>query len=421
MVKVYDSEHGLQVLRKGGDSIEVSYRKDKVTFENIESIQDVALEYFKGVDPGEYVIFEADAAGIQARVGALMSQDPALVNLFMTGGDYHSFNAYNILAKHQLFDEITVKFVQQIKTYMEWEPVSITRNGKKIEHTTAKDLRKDDGVDTFGKVESVNTLARPLQGYEEFAKNVKFGRIKKYRTDGKPIGLGVIFGMGATEFARSQLRKDWTVERCQAFIKEFHLEELQAKVIEEHSFITQEDEIAYVTVATFFRNQFFKTYPRLEQWIAECAVKANVGYVVSPFGARRLLPTRTYQGRDDKKSDLKNTANIAVNSPVQEFETIIMAHVMTHADRSIERYKLKGYMIATVHDSVVGFLRKDELELGANLLLKEFMVDFPQNKGIPFFGEMNIADPAKGEVWGLGSREITYKDVCDLKLPVRSR
>jgi hypothetical protein len=207
-----------------------------------------------------------------------------------------------------------------------------------------------------------------------------------------------LFGMAATEFARSQLRKDWTVERCQALIEEFHLEDLRGKVISEHSFITQEDEIAYVTVATFFRNQFFKTYPRLEQWIAECAVKANIGYVVSPFGARRLLPSRTYQGHDDKKSDLKNTANIAVNSPVQEFETIVMAHVMTRANQSLENYKLKGYMIATVHDSVVGFLRKEELELGANLILKEFIVEFPQTNGIPFFGEMNIADPAKGEV-----------------------
>jgi len=128
-----------------------------------------------------------------------------------------------------------------------------------------------------------------------------------------------------------------------------------------------------------------------------------------------------YQGRDDDKAVIKNLSNIAVNSPVQDYETIFMANVMINSREQFKKYGLKSHLIGTVHDSVVGFSHVDDELIAMKILLKEFMTDFPQAKGIPFFGEANIADPLKGEVWGLGKREILYEEVKDVPLPVRMR
>jgi DNA polymerase I-like protein with 3'-5' exonuclease and polymerase domains len=128
-----------------------------------------------------------------------------------------------------------------------------------------------------------------------------------------------------------------------------------------------------------------------------------------------------YQGKDDDKAVIKNLSNIAVNSPVQDYETVFMANVMINARKKFREYGLKSHLIGTVHDSVVGFSHVDDEMIALKILLKEFMVDFPQANGIPYFGECNIADPAKGEVWGLGAQEVLYEDVKDVELPVRVR
>jgi DNA polymerase I-like protein with 3'-5' exonuclease and polymerase domains len=239
---------------------------------------------------------------------------------------------------------------------------------------------------------------------------------------GRNCGFGFLFGMSATAFAGNTLRLEWTVKQCEKFINDFNLNDMRNTFREQEMRGLSEEDTAYLTVATYFRTEFFKIYKRLETWINDCGTLASVqGYVVSPFGARRLLPQRMYQGKDDDRAVIKNLSNIAVNSPVQDYETVFMANVMINAREKFKKYGLKSHLIGTVHDSVVGFSHVDDELIALKILLKEFMVDFPQANGIPFFGECNIADPAKGEVWGLGGKEILYEDVKDVVLPSRER
>jgi hypothetical protein len=98
-----------------------------------------------------------------------------------------------------------------------------------------------------------------------------------------------------------------------------------------------------------------------------------------------------------------------------------MAGVMINARDKLKKYNLKSHLIGTVHDSVVGFSHASEEPMVFKIILKEFMNDYPQANGIPYFGELNLADPAKGEVWGLGGKEYTWDDVKDVELPMRTR
>jgi hypothetical protein len=228
--------------------------------------------------------------------------------------------------------------------------------------------------------------------------------------------------MSAMAFAGNTLRLEWTVEQCEKFIKDFDLADMRNSFRAQENRGLSEDDTAYLTVATYFRTEFFKIYKRLEEWINDCGTLASVqGYVVSPFGARRLLPQRVYQGRDDERAVIKNLSNIAVNSPVQDYETIFMASVMINARNQMKKYGLKSHLIGTVHDSCVGFSHVNEEPMVFKIILKEFIRDFPQANGIPYFGELNLADPMKGEVWGLGGKEYKWEDVKDVPLPIRTR
>jgi len=247
-------------------------------------------------------------------------------------------------------------------------------------------------------------------------------RAGKTSVKGRNCGFGFLFGMSATAFANTTLRLEWTVAQCEKFIKDFDLTDMRNAFREQEHRGLSEDDTAYLTVATYFRTEFFKIYRRLETWINDCGTLASVqGYVISPFGARRLLPQRMYQGKDDERAVIKNLSNIAVNSPVQDYETVFMANVMINSREKFKKYGLKSHLIGTVHDSAVGFFHKDDELIALKILLKEFMTDFPQANGIPFYGECNIADPSKGEVWGLGKKEVLYEDVKDVELPMRTR
>jgi DNA polymerase I-like protein with 3'-5' exonuclease and polymerase domains len=235
-------------------------------------------------------------------------------------------------------------------------------------------------------------------------------------------GFGFLFGMSAMAFSANTLRIEWSAEQCTAFVEQFGLTELRDTLRSQDSRGMSDDDIAYLTVATFFRTEFFKIYKRLEEWINDCGTDASMrGFVVSPFGARRLLPQRTYQGRDDEKGVIKNLSNISVNSPVQDFETIFMARVMINSREKMKKYGMKSHLIGTVHDSIVGFSHKDEEPLVFKIILEEFQKDFPEANGIPYMGELNLAKPENGEVWGLGKQEISYEDVKSVPYPVRTR
>lgn len=360
-------------------------------------------------------ILECDGENLQARIAASMSQDPALCKLFLGGGDFHSNNAYSIMAKYQLFTPFEVTFEDgSKKEVMEWKSFDLVR-GK---HIPIKDIEKGDEI--YGKiVSSIKFLPARKISYEEYYADAKQGRLKELRTTAKLCGFGFLFGMSALTFATSTLRMEWSAKKCSEFIVEYHLEKLRSKLSSKYSKQT-EDEIDYLTVATFFRDEFFKMYPVLEKWILQQgAIAARQGYVRSPWGARRLLPQLTYQGRHSDSKEIKNLSNIAVNSPVQNYEAVYMAKAMVGTARDMEANGFHSYIAGTVHDSIVPFTFVEEQEEVLKIMLSYFSTDYSAANGIPYAGECNVAIVSDGEIWGYGSSEVKLKAVKDIEVKPR--
>jgi DNA polymerase I-like protein with 3'-5' exonuclease and polymerase domains len=179
-VKIYDAEHGMRLF-KPGDTFTTNWQKTAFSFDGAEQIPGVVAQYYKYIPKGEFHIFEADASGLQARIAASMSGDPKLRELFLNNGDFHSTNAYNMMARYQAFAERHCRFSAGEKLIMEWEPVKIQRGDTLLEHATAKDLIEGDALEGLGPLKSVEDVDRSLTGYEEFAKNCKHGRLKELR------------------------------------------------------------------------------------------------------------------------------------------------------------------------------------------------------------------------------------------------
>ena len=128
-----------------------------------------------------YNILECDGAILQAHIAASMSQDPALCELFLKGGDFHSNNAYAIMAKYMLFTPYEVTFADGSKQeIMEWKSFDLVR-GK---HISVCSLVEGDQLE--GKtVVSVKPLAARKITYEEYYADAKQGRLKELRTTAK--------------------------------------------------------------------------------------------------------------------------------------------------------------------------------------------------------------------------------------------
>jgi hypothetical protein len=337
----------------------------------------------------------------------------------MDNGDFHTSNAYHILAKYQLFNRCAVIFQSgNTESQMEYKDCKVVRKEKEI-HAYYNELETGDIMPNGEIVASVSKTGEFIS-YEEYCKNSKNGKCKELRQIAKMIGLSFIFGSGANNLAGGTLRMAWTPKRCQEFIKERKLEDLLNQIIQ-HNKNLSGDNLYYYVVSSFFRTEFFKLYPELEQWIFECAKDASVtGYRRSPWGSRRLLPQLTYQGKHSDGAMLKNLSNIAVNSPVQDFETVVMATVMSSTDETFEELGYISYMPGMVHDSAVTIAYKDELDSVLKIELSAFDFQAPATYGIPYGGECNIADFIKGEFWGFGNREVELGEVKDI-VPIRKK
>jgi DNA polymerase I-like protein with 3'-5' exonuclease and polymerase domains len=377
-------------------------------------------EYYRYAESGEYCITETDGCNLQAMIAASMSHDKNLCNVFLSGGDFHNNNTYHILAKYQLFDRYSIALENgQTVTGMEWSqfPV-IARSGKELHEVYYSDIRKGDIIENVS-VTGVQKAGRTVT-YEEFCANAKKGKCKNLRDIGKMIGLAFIFGASANNLAGGTLRMAWNPKMCSDFIRERGLAGLQ-KQIAQSSKRLRGDSLLYYVVASFFRSEFFKLYPELEQWIFECAKTASVsGYRRSPWGSRRLLPQLRTKGKDADSGMYKNLSNIAVNSPVQDYETVVMSSAMIKIDSAYEDLGYISYIAGTVHDSVVAVNHRSELESCLRISLEAFNFDHPVTYGMPYGGECNVADYTKGEFWGFGHREVKYKDVKDVPI-VRKR
>jgi hypothetical protein len=264
---------------------------------------------------------------------------------------------------------------------------------------------------------------------------------KKYRNDTKQVNFGCIFGAIFTTLAASLDGNGYTEQDCDEFIKELGLEDEIDKIAEKYPLVDYRTRKFYV-VAKFSREQFFKTYPGLEERITrEIQFAIQNGYVRSWHGPVRHLSwlmfvnfkDRWPQGADKSFSKMISEAfNICANTAIQTFESFIIfnAEKLFKANRKkweeVSGYIFKSFPCNTVHDSVDAVVYDweedpdgSELELMASLMTYCFECYREPNFGIPFPSEVEVADLAKGHSYKSGEKykpvelPIAIKNFCE--------
>ena len=305
--------------------------------------------------PGpDFYIGEIDYAGFQLRIGAAQSGDKQMIDAFQNipGGDLHSVTAQAVFAP------------------------SIT--------------------------------------LDEFLKLKKKDPYKTYRAKSKGTNFGFLFGSSARNFRDQILLVEWTDDEANSYVVDHHLEVRVAELWNNgHDRSGKRPnretykQCVFLACAEKVRETFFTLYPELEAWHGDCHAEAEaLQYVRSPFGARRLIPQLNpdAEGKDTDGKEKKNCQNISINTKVQNHEVIPMTHAMLTIHTFIKKHKLKSRLVLTVHDSIMLYIHNTELVQIVGLALQATSRPWPQNKGVPTCGEMNLAK--WGEPWGLGSTEI---------------
>lgn len=211
-----------------------------------------------------YNILECDGENLQAKIAASMSDDPALRELFISGGDFHSNNAYQMMAKYQTFTPYQVTYSDNSTSLiMEWKSFDVER----AHHVGVKDLQAGDKIE--GKeVVSVKPLDPIKISADEYRKNAKQGRLKDIRTiakfcfgegvevltsdgwveistiAGSPIkGVGIPYSGGCSVVGRDGKLKEifGTINTEPQFLTDFEFEDgTVLPLTEDHEVIIQE-------------------------------------------------------------------------------------------------------------------------------------------------------------------------------------
>jgi len=327
-----------------------------------------------------YKIADFDYSGLQLRIAAIMSGDENMRHAFLElGGDLHSMTAHPTFFSGET-DFVTV-------TYEDGSTEDLLL--KEYEEITSSKRKK--------KIVSVSEPFKKELTLEEFlSKKKKSDYISELRFTAKGINFGCLFGGKAGTVTDNGVRKEWTIKMCKDFISEKDL-----KVVTDYR--TGKPDY-FLTVGTYFRELFFKTYPGLVDWHKSYHnfAKKN-GYMRAVHGARRLLPQLLHCG-DDKKTE-SNLLNISLNSPVQNFEIVMISRAMRGLHSYMKENNLKSRLWSTVHDAVGFYIHKDDEEDLASVIPEIMGKDYPEYNGIPIEVEGDIGDPRDKENptwWGYG-------------------
>jgi len=278
----------------------------------------------------EYYLAEGDFSGFQLRIASVMSGDVNMVKVFSKrGGDLHSMTAKNIFHRDMTFEE-----------FLE------------------------------------------VKGQHPY---------KEQRQTGKKTNFQFLFGGSPFAFANDVIRKEWTEEACETFLKD--------------NKIKPSNDI-FLDVAKYIYDQFFESYAGLKRFLEMSHVNARKnGYARSVHGARRLLPQLQYIGKDDDTKFIKNLLNISINSVVQNFEVSCVMRTMVNIHRRFKENNLKSFLFGMIHDAVDIYVHKDELKIVYKILKEEFERDYPEYRGVIMECEFDLANPRDKEnptTWGFG-------------------
>jgi len=241
----------------------------------------------------------------------------------------------------------------------------------------------------------------PEMTLEEFISKKKEEPYSEYRFTGKSLNFGVLFGMGHHAYSASVIRKEWSLDRCKTFCKDHKVTLL------ENVFDGKID--YHLSVSKYQRDIFLSTYSGLVSWHKSSHefAKEN-GYVRYTHGGRRLLPQMLHPGNDKKtEASLKN---ISLNSPVQNFEIVLISRAMRSLHAYFKDNNLKSSIWNTVHDAIGFYIHKDEVELLSSKIPEIMQEHFPEYIDIPIEVEGDLSNPLADppEYWGYG--KAWYED-----------
>ena len=137
----------------------------------------------------------------------------------------------------------------------------------------------------------------------------------------------------------------------------------------------------------------------------------KIGYMRSSFGAIRRLPQLMDYGKEGKiynRQRFKKLQNRSLNSPVQNYEITLIVKTLNGIASYIRENNLCSIIFAMIHDSIVMYVHKDEVECITMRAKEIFEENIPENHNIPMELEGNIADYKKGEVWGEGQDILKF-------------
>ncbi len=307
----------------------------------------------------DYLVSEEDGAGLQLRIEASLTNDPAMRDVFQNrGGDMHSMTAQDI-------------------------------------------FRRDVTLDTF-------------------IKNKNEKGFKEYRYKSKAVNFSLIFNTTAFSFAAQSIEPEWTIEECTDYIRDNLLEDRREDLFnkiretgQSDGFSIEEDRkfSYYWAVAEDIQEKFMLKYAGVKDYM-DYIIKfaSQKGYVVSPFGCIRRLPYLLIEGLDTNGAKFKNAQNIATNSPVQAVEVYVMLKSMNAMQKYIWDNDLKTILWGQVHDSMVSYPHKDEVYQLAKVSKEAFEEDEIGFRGIPYELELEVGDYWNEEYWGF-SPEVKLEEI----------
>ena len=244
---------------------------------------------------------------------------------------------------------------------------------------------------------------------KEFLRLKKTEPFASYRQDSKGLNFGLLFGMSYRTYSQTRLETNWTLEQCEKFIEEHNLMDSKWDIAK---FYKNEDPKlwSYYAVSKYFRDMFFKTYPKLMKRIEwRKAEGANKGYIRSYHGAlRHVLPVK-FEGKDDSKKEIAGLGNICANTDIQNDEACRVMPSIVMFNEKAKALGLKSRIIGTIHDSVDFIIYKPELDFIAQSLVPEiFERDEPWQKGIKLTTDFTIVDLTKEDQYFKHGKEYVY-------------
>jgi DNA polymerase-1 len=241
---------------------------------------------------------------------------------------------------------------------------------------------------------AVSVLLNHSINLKEFMDNKKDPDKSKARFKAKQVNFSSAFGAGAGKIMQLAIEPFWSEEDCRDYIEKNRLQILEYKEMPN----------IYYTAAFDIREKYFVLYSGLNKWIEQTKMNASKrGYVRSVYGAIRRLPQLLYQGEDDNKAITANLLNIALNSPIQGMEIVVVHRVMLELDRFLKKNNMKTRFFAQIHDAIELYSTYDEKELVWEKIQEYASKIYPEYRGILLEIEGNFADYYnKNQLWDFG-------------------